>query len=108
MDQNELNLRQKRWLELIKDCDCVIDYHPVRPMLWQMFFVRSLLVFLLKFERFRHFLQNELRSWPVELMIDRNNPFVAHLKVKPIHLDKIRETKNNDPMMVKLKNCIDF
>ena len=28
MDQKELNLRQKRWLELIKDCDCVIDYHP--------------------------------------------------------------------------------
>ena len=28
MDQKELNLRQRRWLELIKDYDCVIDYHP--------------------------------------------------------------------------------
>ena len=27
MDQKELNLRQRRWLELIKDYDCVIDYH---------------------------------------------------------------------------------
>ena len=26
--QRELNLRQRRWLELIKDYDCVIDYHP--------------------------------------------------------------------------------
>ena len=26
--QNELNLRQRRWLELIKDYDCVISYHP--------------------------------------------------------------------------------
>ena len=26
--QRELNLRQRRWMELIKDCDCVIDYHP--------------------------------------------------------------------------------
>ncbi|WMV30771.1 hypothetical protein MTR67_024156 [Solanum verrucosum] len=26
--QNELNLRQRRWLELIKDYDCTIDYHP--------------------------------------------------------------------------------
>ena len=28
--------------------------------------------------------------------------------MKPIHLDKIKETKNNGPMMVKLKNYIDF
>ena len=24
----ELNLRQWRWLELFKDYDCIIDYHP--------------------------------------------------------------------------------
>ncbi|KAL0561497.1 hypothetical protein IC582_001926 [Cucumis melo] len=27
-DQKELNLRQRRWLELIKDYDCTIEYHP--------------------------------------------------------------------------------
>ena len=27
--QRELNLRQHRWMELIKDYDCVIDYPPV-------------------------------------------------------------------------------
>ena len=26
--QRELNLRQRRWMELITDYDCVIDYHP--------------------------------------------------------------------------------
>ena len=26
--QNELNMRQRRWLELIKDYDCTINYHP--------------------------------------------------------------------------------
>ena len=26
--QRELNLRQRRWMELIKDYGCVIDYHP--------------------------------------------------------------------------------
>ena len=26
--QRDLNLRQRRWLELIKDYDCVIEYHP--------------------------------------------------------------------------------
>ena len=26
--QRELNLRKRRWMELIKYYDCVIDYHP--------------------------------------------------------------------------------
>ena len=26
--QRELNLRQRRWMELIKDYDCMIDYQP--------------------------------------------------------------------------------
>ena len=27
-NQKDLNLRQRRWLELLKDYDVVIDYHP--------------------------------------------------------------------------------
>nr|GEW83833.1 hypothetical protein [Tanacetum cinerariifolium] len=27
-DQKELNMRQRRWLELLSDCDCDIRYHP--------------------------------------------------------------------------------
>jgi hypothetical protein len=28
MSQKELNMRQRRWVELIKDYDCVMNYHP--------------------------------------------------------------------------------
>ena len=28
LTQKYLNLRQQRWLELFKDYDCIIDYHP--------------------------------------------------------------------------------
>lgn len=27
-DQNELNMRQRRWLEFLKDCDFSLSYHP--------------------------------------------------------------------------------
>ncbi|KAL4039223.1 hypothetical protein IC575_002872 [Cucumis melo] len=30
--QKELNMRQRRWLELVKDYDCEISYHPARQM----------------------------------------------------------------------------
>nr|GFB30143.1 reverse transcriptase domain-containing protein [Tanacetum cinerariifolium] len=26
--EKELNMRQRRWLELLADCDCDIRYHP--------------------------------------------------------------------------------
>ena len=28
MLQNKLNIRQRRWIELIKDYNCTIEYHP--------------------------------------------------------------------------------
>ena len=28
LNKKDLNLRQRRWLELFKDYDCIIDYHP--------------------------------------------------------------------------------
>ena len=28
LTKKDLNLRQRRWLELLKDYDCIIDYHP--------------------------------------------------------------------------------
>ena len=28
LTQKELNLRQRRWIELLKDYDCSIEYHP--------------------------------------------------------------------------------
>ncbi|GJU79884.1 putative reverse transcriptase domain-containing protein [Tanacetum coccineum] len=30
LDQKELNMRQRRWIELLSDYDCVIRYHPGR------------------------------------------------------------------------------
>ncbi|GKC00291.1 retrovirus-related pol polyprotein from transposon 17.6 [Tanacetum coccineum] len=34
--QKELNMRQRRWLELLSDYDCEIRYHPGRRMRWLM------------------------------------------------------------------------
>ena len=31
LTQKELNLRQRRWIELLKDYDCSIKYHPSKP-----------------------------------------------------------------------------
>ncbi|GKA59931.1 putative reverse transcriptase domain-containing protein [Tanacetum coccineum] len=34
LDQKELNMKQRRWLELLSDYDCEIRYHPERKTCW--------------------------------------------------------------------------
>nr|GEU78831.1 hypothetical protein [Tanacetum cinerariifolium] len=34
LDQKELNMRQRRWIELLADYDCEIRYHLEKEMLW--------------------------------------------------------------------------
>ncbi|GJU49411.1 hypothetical protein Tco_1218966 [Tanacetum coccineum] len=34
-DQKELNMRQSRWIALLIDYECEIQYHPARQMWWQ-------------------------------------------------------------------------
>ena len=36
LTQKELNLRQRRWLELFKDYDCIIYYHPGKANVVEM------------------------------------------------------------------------
>ena len=103
MDQKEMNLRQMRWLELIKDYDCVIDYHPGKANVVVDALNRKSSSSLAHIRAIQTPLQNESRSLPVDLMIDDNDLLVAHLKVKPIHLDQIRAAQQNDLMIIKLK-----
>ena len=93
-------------LELIKDYDCVIDYHPGKANVVAYAFSRKSSSSLAHIRAIQTPLQNELRYFPVELMIDENNLLVAHLKVKPIHLDQIRAAHQNVSLIVKLKQQV--
>ena len=72
-----------------------------------MFFNRKSSSSFVQIRAIQTSIQNELRSWKVELVIDGNDFLVAHSKVKPIYCEMIWETQNNDLTMVRLKNYID-
>ena len=91
---------------MIKDYDCVIDYHPGKANVVADALSRKSSSSLAHIRTIQTPLQNELRSLHVELMIDDNNLLVAHLKVKPIHLDQIRAAQQNDPLIIKLKQQV--
>ncbi|KAH0725172.1 hypothetical protein KY284_001037 [Solanum tuberosum] len=61
-NQKDLNLRQRRWLELLKDYDMSLLYHPGKAMWWWMLLIGYLWVVLL-------ILKKKRKSW-FEMFID--------------------------------------
>ncbi|KAK8690916.1 hypothetical protein V6N13_074441 [Hibiscus sabdariffa] len=69
MTQKELNLRQRRWLELLKDYDLSIEYHPGKTNVVVDALSRKVAV--------------ELRAMFARLSISRDGGLVTELQVKP-------------------------
>ncbi|KAL4360747.1 hypothetical protein GQ457_04G015530 [Hibiscus cannabinus] len=88
MTQKELNLRQRRWLELLKDYDLSIEYHPSRENVVADALSRKVAV--------------ELRAMFARLSISRDGGLVAELQVKPTLIQLIREKQLQDSAMAVL------
>nr|AAX96002.1 retrotransposon protein, putative, Ty3-gypsy sub-class [Oryza sativa Japonica Group]ABA93071.1 retrotransposon protein, putative, Ty3-gypsy subclass [Oryza sativa Japonica Group] len=94
--QSDLNLQQRRWLELIKDYDVGIHYHPgkanvVADALSQKGYCSSLCVRGIPPE-----LNQQLEALNLSVI---SHGFLAALEAKPTLLDQIREAQKNDPDM---------
>jgi hypothetical protein len=88
--QKELNLRQRRWVELIKDYDMKLHYHPgkanvVADALSHKSYVNTLVTGELPQE-----FADDLRELCLEIV---PRGFVAALEVQPTFWGKVRETQ---------------
>ena len=86
--QKELNLRQRRWLELIKDYDMKLHYHPrkanvVADALSRKSYVNTLITGGLPKE-----LADDLRELCLEIVL---SGYVAALEIQSTLLGKVRE-----------------
>ena len=80
--QRELNLRQRRWMELIKDYDCVIDYHPRKANVVPNALSRKLV--------------QTLRALNAHLSLLDDSTIVAELIAKPNLLNRMLEAYKSD------------
>ena len=87
--QRELNLRQRRWMKLIKDYDCVIYYHPGKA---------NVVVDALS----RKSIQT-LRALNAHLSSD-DGAIVEKLIVKPDLLNRVPEAQKNDEKISAIVN----
>ncbi|KAI5335991.1 hypothetical protein L3X38_026125 [Prunus dulcis] len=101
--QNELNLRQRRWLELIKDYDCTIEHHPGRANVVADALSRKSSGSV-AYLRGRYVpLMVELRKLRVELGVDKQGALLATLHVRPVLVERILAAQSQDPLICTLR-----
>ncbi|KAA3470147.1 reverse transcriptase [Gossypium australe] len=87
--QKELNLRQRRWLELLKDHELVIDYHPGKANVVADALSRKSLC--------------ALRAMSTQIDLCDDDSVLAELKVRPI--DRICIQKNSELIQLILNEA---
>ena len=90
--QRELNLRQRRWMELIKDYDCVIDYHPGKANVVADALSRKTV--------------QMLQALNVHLSLSDDGTVVAQLIARPNLLNRVLEAQKKYEKISSIKNQI--
>ena len=80
--QRELNLRQHRWMELIKDYNCMIDYHPGKANVVADALSRKLM--------------QTLQALNAHLSLLDDGTVVAELIARPEMLNRVLEAQKRD------------
>ena len=101
--QKELNLRQRRWLELIKDYDCTIEYHPGKANVVDDALSQKLEGSYAYLQTVYLPLLIELRSLGVQLQVADTGTLLASFYVRPILRDQIKEGQKQVSEMIRLR-----
>ena len=90
--QQELNLRQRRWMELIKDYDCVIDYHLRKANVVADALSRKT--------------RQTLRALNAHLSLTNDGIVVTELIARPSLLNRVLEAQKKDEKIVVIVSQI--
>nr|CAE05320.2 OSJNBa0056L23.18 [Oryza sativa Japonica Group] len=98
--QPDLNMRQRRWLELIKDYDMEIHYHPGKANVVADALSRKSYCNMSEGQRLPWELCQEFEKLNLGIV---SKGFVAALEAKPTLFDQVREAQVNDPDIQEIK-----
>ena len=102
--QKELNMRQRRWLELVKDYDCVINYHPGKANVVSDALSRKSMSSLLITQKP---LLLDLQKLELEIVPEGKVCFLSALMLKSALRDKIIEAQKGDVYLSEIKKKMD-
>lgn len=102
--QKELNLRLRRWMELIKDYDCTINYRLGKANVVADALSRKSFSSLVCLKVERIVLLHKLKELNAELQVKNLNVLFAHLQVQPILVNQIKRAQMEDSSLMKIAN----
>uniref|UniRef100_A0A2N9FNH1 RNA-directed DNA polymerase n=1 Tax=Fagus sylvatica TaxID=28930 RepID=A0A2N9FNH1_FAGSY len=100
--QKELNMRQRRWLELIKDYDCSINYHPGKANVVADALSRKSSGFSAALLTTQKEIINDLERMGIEVVMGHSGAYLASLSVQPTLIERIKLLQSGDSQLVKI------
>ena len=100
--QKKLNLRQQRWIELIKDYDCTIEYHPEKANVVADSLSQKSTVILSNIKAMYLPLLLESRTLNAKLTVEDSRVLLANLQVRPTLVDEICKSQAQNPQLKKI------
>ncbi|RVW88173.1 Transposon Ty3-G Gag-Pol polyprotein [Vitis vinifera] len=100
--KKELNMRQKRWIEILKDYDCIIQYHPGKANAVADALSRKFVGSLAAIIGCQRQLLEDLRSLQVHMRVLDSGALVANFRVQPDLVGRIKALQKNDLNLVQL------
>ncbi|KAL5546021.1 hypothetical protein UlMin_005708 [Ulmus minor] len=100
--QKELNMRQRRWLELVKDYDCEILYHPGKANCVADALSRKSTTTVMSIRKMPEMLQKDIQKLEMEVIVGK----LSTLTLQPMVFDGIKGAQELDPQLLKWKEQV--
>ena len=101
--QKDLNLRQRRWLELVNDYDCTISYHPGKANVVADALSRKYVGNLAYLITEEPLLLLELQRLDLPIVVRTGSRYLmAQLSVRPTLPQRIQTAQSDDPVLLRI------
>ena len=92
-----MNIRQRRWIKLLKDYDCTILYHPSKTNIVVDALSRKFMGSLVAIARRKPHLLHDLKSLRAQFIVRDSGVLLARISVQSNVVKRIKLSCKDDP-----------